>query len=141
MPRGSIFDVRGNVLASSLVIDGLSRRTYTDPAFTHLIGYASLRFGTTGLERVWDDILTGRTDPNPVNDIVDDVLDRQPRPRDLTLTIDQRLQDFAAAQLGPDIGAVVAHRPAHRRGAGHGLHADVRRHAASPATRPSPGRP
>ena len=57
MPRGSIFDVRGNVLASSQVIDGISRRTYTDPAFTHLIGFASLRFGTTGLERAWDDIL------------------------------------------------------------------------------------
>jgi peptidoglycan glycosyltransferase len=111
MPRGSIFDVRGNVLASSQVIDGLSRRTYTDPAFTHLIGFASLRFGTTGLERVWDDILLGQTDPNPVNDIVDDVLGRQPRPRDLTLTVDQRLQDFARRQLGPDIGAVVAIDP------------------------------
>jgi len=111
MPRGSIFDVRGEVLASSQVVDGLSRRTYPDPAFTHLIGFASLRFGTTGLERVWDDILTGQTDPNPVNDIVDDVLGREPRPRDLTLTVDQRLQDFAAAQLGPDIGAVVAIDP------------------------------
>lgn len=110
-PRGSIFDVRGNLLASSRVIDGISRRTYPDPAFTHLIGYASLRFGTTGLERVWDDILIGQTDPNPVNDIVDDVLGRQPRPRDLTLTLDQRLQDFARTQLGPDIGAVVAIDP------------------------------
>ena len=111
MPRGSIFEVRGNLLASSQVIDGTSRRTYTDPAFTHLIGYASLRFGTTGLERVWDDILIGQTDPNPVNDIVDDVLGRQPQPRDLTLTVDQRLQDFAAAQLGRDVGAVVAIDP------------------------------
>ena len=111
MPRGSIFDVRGEVLASSQVVDGLSRRTYPDPAFTHLIGFASLRFGTTGLERVWDDILIGQTDPNPVNDIVDDVLGREPQPRDLTLTVDQRLQDFAAAQLEPDVGAVVAIDP------------------------------
>jgi peptidoglycan glycosyltransferase len=111
MPRGAIFDARGTVLASSRVIDGISRRTYTDEAFTHLIGYASLRFGTTGLERVWDDILIGQTDPNPVNDIVDDVLGRAPRPRDLTLTVDQRLQDFAARQLGPDVGAVVAIDP------------------------------
>ena len=42
------------------MIDGVSRRTYTDPAFSHLIGYASLRFGTTGIERAWDDILIGR---------------------------------------------------------------------------------
>ena len=79
LPRGSIFDVAGRLLASSQVVDGISRRTYPDPAFTHLIGYASLRFGTTGLERVWDDILTGRTDPNPLNDMVNDVLGRQPR--------------------------------------------------------------
>jgi peptidoglycan glycosyltransferase len=111
MPRGSIFDAQGQLLASSQVVDGISRRTYTDPAFTHLIGYASLRFGTTGLERVWDDILIGQTDPNPVNDIVDDVLGRQPQPRDLTLTVDRRLQDFAGRQLGADIGAVVAIDP------------------------------
>jgi len=111
LPRGSIFDSQGRLLASSLVADGISRRTYTDPAFTHLIGYASLRFGATGVERAWDDLLTGRTDPNPLRDLVNDILDRQPSPHDLTLTIDQRLQDFAAAQLGADRGAVVAIDP------------------------------
>ena len=109
--RGTIFDARGEVLASSRVVDGLSRRSYADPAFTHVIGYASLRFGTTGIERAWDDILTGRADPNPLNDLVNDILAREPQPRDLTLTIDRRLQDFAAAQLGSDAGAVVALDP------------------------------
>ena len=111
LPRGSIFDSQGRLLASSVVVDGISRRTYTDPAFTHLLGYASLRFGATGVERAWDDLLTGRTDPNPLRDLVNDILDRQPNPHDLTLTIDQRLQDFAAAQLGADRGAVVAIDP------------------------------
>jgi penicillin-binding protein A len=111
LPRGAIFDSRGRVLASSRVIDGISRRTYRDPAFTHLIGYASLRFGVTGLERAWDDILSGRADPNPLNDWLNDVLARQAQPRDVTLTIDQRLQDFAAAQLGNDPGAIVALDP------------------------------
>ena len=111
LPRGSIFDAQGRLLASSVVADGISRRTYTDPAFTHLLGYASLRFGATGVERAWDDLLTGRTDPNPLRDLVNDILDRQPNPHDLTLTIDQRLQDFAAAQLGADRGAVVAIDP------------------------------
>jgi peptidoglycan glycosyltransferase len=111
LPRGSIFDVQGRLLASSVVTDGISRRTYTDPAFTHLIGYASLRFGATGVERAWDDLLTGRSDPNPLRDLLNDILDRQPDPHDLTLTIDQRLQDFAAGQLGADLGAVVAIDP------------------------------
>jgi len=100
LPRGAIFDARGQLLASSVVVDGISRRSYTDPAFTHLIGYASLRFGATGLERVWDDLLTGRSDPNPLRDLLNDILARKPDPHDLTLTIDRRLQDFAQAQLG-----------------------------------------
>jgi peptidoglycan glycosyltransferase len=112
LPRGTIFDASGQVLASSEVIDGLSRRTYTDPAFTHVIGYSSLRFGSTGIERSFEDLLVGQSDPNPVRDLVNDILDRQPQPRDLTLTIDRRLQDFAASQLGADPGAVVALDPA-----------------------------
>jgi penicillin-binding protein A len=111
LPRGTIFDASGQVLASSQVIDGLSRRTYADPAFTHVIGYASLRFGSTGLERAYEDILVGQTDPNPIRDFVGDILNRQPQPRDLTLTIDRRLQDFAAGLLGADRGAVVALDP------------------------------
>jgi peptidoglycan glycosyltransferase len=109
--RGSIFDASGDLLASSEVVDGLSRRTYTDTAFAHVIGYATHLFGSTGIERSFEDILVGQTDPNPVRDLVNDILDRQPQPRDLTLTIDRRLQDFAAAQLGGDAGAVVALDP------------------------------
>ena len=111
LPRGTIFDASGQVLASSEVIDGLSRRTYADPAFTHVIGYSSLRFGSTGIERAFEDILVGQTDPNPIRDFVGDILNRQPQPRDLTLTIDRRLQDFAAQLLGADAGAVVALDP------------------------------
>jgi len=109
--RGSIFDANGQLLASSTVVDGISRRSYVDGAFSHVIGYASLRFGTTAVERAWDDLLTGRADPNPLRDIVNDILARQAQPRDLTLTIDRRLQDLAAAQLGSDVGAVVALDP------------------------------
>ena len=111
LPRGTIFDANGQVLASSQVVDGLSLRTYTDTAFTHVIGYSSLRFGSTGLERAFEDILVGQTDPNPIRDLVSDILARQPQPRDLTLTIDKQLQDFAASELGTDRGAVVALDP------------------------------
>src|SRR3970282_540773 len=106
-PRGSIFDAQGQLLASSTVIDGISRRTYVDPAFSHVIGYASLRYRANAGERAWDDLLTGRSDPNPLNDVLNDVLDRRAAPRDVTLTIDSRLQDFAAAELGDAPGGVV----------------------------------
>ncbi|MGH2445934.1 MAG: peptidoglycan D,D-transpeptidase FtsI family protein [Candidatus Limnocylindria bacterium] len=111
LPRGTIFDASGQALATSELVNGLSIRHYADPAFTHVIGYASHRFGSTGIERAFEDLLVGRTDPNPIRDLVSDVLDRRPEPRDLTLTIDRRLQDFAAAQLGGDAGAVVALDP------------------------------
>jgi len=109
--RGTIFDAQGVPLATSTVVDGISRRSYVDPVFSHVIGYASLRYGTTGVEREWDDLLTGRADPNPLRDVVNDILDRQAPPRDVTLTIDRRLEDFAAQQLGTDVGAVVALDP------------------------------
>ena len=109
--RGTIFDSQGQVLASSALVDGLSIRSYADPAFTHVIGYASHRFGSTGVERAFEDLLVGQTDPNPLRDLIRDVLNRQPQPRDLSLTIDRRLQDFAAAQLGGRAGAIVALDP------------------------------
>lgn len=109
--RGSIFDARGTLLASSRVIDGLARRTYVDPAFSHVIGYASLRYGQTALEKAYDDLLTGQADPNPLRKVVDDILARQPQPDDLSLTIDKRLQDYATAQLKGLVGAVVAIDP------------------------------
>jgi peptidoglycan glycosyltransferase len=110
-PRGSIFDARGLLLASSAVVGGTSRRTYHDPAFGQVIGYASLRYGTTGVERAWDDLLTGRADADPLRQLMNQILARPPESKDLTLTIDQRLQDFAAAQLGANQGAVVALDP------------------------------
>jgi peptidoglycan glycosyltransferase len=111
-PRGTITDRRGTVLASTTVVEDLARRTYLDQASTHLLGYASLRYGTAGVERAWDELLVGLRDPNPIHDIVNDVLQRPPEPHDLVLTVDHRLQAFATAQLGGAPGAVVALDPA-----------------------------
>lgn len=111
-PRGTIFDRQGTILASTAVVDDLARRTYLDQASTHLLGYASLRYGTAGIERAWDELLIGLRDPNPLHDVVNDILQRPPEPHDLVLTVDHRLQAFAAAQLGGSIGAVVALDPA-----------------------------
>ena len=110
-PRGTIFDTNGTVLASTTVVDGIARRAYADPASTHLVGYASLRYGTSGIERAWDELLVGLRDPNPLHDVVNDVLQRPLQPHDLVLTVDARLQSFAAAQLAGSVGAIVALDP------------------------------
>ena len=109
--RGNIFDAQGELLAWSEPAEGFSRRVYANPNFTHPIGYASPSLGTTGLERAYDGYLTGQLDPNPLRQVVDEVLEREPQPKDLRLTIDARLQDFAAAQLGGQTGSVVALDP------------------------------
>ena len=110
-PRGTIFDATGTVLARTTVADGVASRAYADPAFAHVLGYASLRYGVTGIEAAWDDLLTGLRDPNPINQWLDDILNRPVVPYDLTLTLDRRLQDYAAAQLGGAVGAIVAIDP------------------------------
>ncbi|MGH2462806.1 MAG: peptidoglycan D,D-transpeptidase FtsI family protein [Candidatus Limnocylindria bacterium] len=110
-PRGTIFDTQGTVLATTVVVDGIARRTYASPASTHLLGYASLRYGTSGIESAWDELLVGLRDPNPLHDLVNDVFQLPPQPHDLVLTVDARLQQFAAAQLAGSVGAVVAIDP------------------------------
>lgn len=110
-PRGSIFDAQGTLLASTAVADDIARRTYADPAFTHLIGYAALRYGTSGIEQAWDELLVGLRDPNPLHDVVSDILQQPAQPHDLVLTADARLQSYAAVQLAGSIGAVVAIDP------------------------------
>jgi peptidoglycan glycosyltransferase len=111
-PRGTIFDREGVVLASTQVIDDLARRTYLDAASTHLLGYTSLRYGTAGVERAWDELLIGLRDPNPLHDVVNDVLQRPPEAQDLVLTVDHRLQVLASDLLSGSVGAVVAIDPA-----------------------------
>ena len=111
-PRGTIFDATGVALARTTVANGLAQRAYSDPAFAHLVGYASLRYGLSGIEAAWDDVLNGFTDPNPLHQWLNDILGRPPTQYDLTLTLDRRLQDYAAAQLGTSVGAIVAIDPA-----------------------------
>ncbi|HEY7738697.1 MAG TPA: penicillin-binding protein 2 [Candidatus Limnocylindria bacterium] len=110
-PRGTIFDRQGTVLASTAVIDDLARRTYLDAASTHLLGYTSLRYGTAGVEQAWDELLVGLRDPNPLHDVVNDVLQRPPIPHDLVLTVDHRMQALASQLLAGTVGAVVALDP------------------------------
>ena len=109
--RGNIFDARGERLAWSERADGFTRRLYADPEFSHVIGYASFILGATGVERAFDGYLTGQTDPNPVRALVDEVLEREPQPKDLRLTIDRRLQDYAGGLLADRAGSVVALDP------------------------------
>lgn len=95
--RGTIFARDGTVLATTR--DG--RRIYPlGAAAAHVVGYASTRFGTAGLEDAFDRILTARTPSGVAEEIRGlGAGGSAPRGADLVTTIDPVLQRQLAALL------------------------------------------
>ncbi|MCL2838084.1 MAG: penicillin-binding transpeptidase domain-containing protein [Oscillospiraceae bacterium] len=100
--RGSIYDRNGILLARSEVdANGNSVRRYPHGRlYSGVIGYSSPVYGRTQLELRFDRQLMGRAG-----------ISLAPRGFDLTLTIDNDLQQLARNQLGNRHGAVVAIEP------------------------------
>ena len=106
--RGRILDRHGVVLADTEVAaDGLVTRRYPLPEAAPVVGYASLRYGTGGIEAACDDLLRGETARTPWQAAVDDLLHRPPHGADVRLTLDARLQAQAQRALEGQAGAVV----------------------------------
>ncbi|MCU0832935.1 MAG: penicillin-binding transpeptidase domain-containing protein [Chromatiaceae bacterium] len=114
--RGRILDHRGEVLAASVDHRGQVVRVYpSGPAFAHVVGYSHPRFGAAGIEALANVHLNGGA-PEDLKDwgelgrqLVTQA--KQPRGRDLMLTVDGELQRLAVDLLGPRPGAVVLLRP------------------------------
>jgi peptidoglycan glycosyltransferase len=105
--RGQIVDRAGVVLASNeRDANGEVFRVYADQAVSPVVGYASLLFGSAGLERTYAADLVGlRRDP--VADLLRKFDPTPADPQDLTLALSLDLQRAALAGLGTDRGAVV----------------------------------
>jgi len=111
-PRGTIYDRDGNVLASNKRdANGEPYRVYADRALSGVVGYASRRFGTAGLERAFEAQLVGILDPDPVRDLLRKFQSVDAAPQDLTTSLSLDLQRIAVDLLGSDRGAVVAIDP------------------------------
>ena len=83
-------------------------RVYASTATTGVIGYASRRYGSAGIERTFDAELTGRRDPDPVQAILDHLdPSRRRTGDDLRTSLSLPLQRLAVSLLGNDRGAVV----------------------------------
>lgn len=106
--RGRILDRSGAVLADVTVgPDGRVTRTYPEPAAAPVVGYASLRHGTGGIEAAFDRVLRGEAGRSIWEMAWDHLLHRPPRGRDVGLTLDGMLQRLAQRSLDGRTGAVV----------------------------------
>jgi peptidoglycan glycosyltransferase len=105
--RGPIVDRNDRWLArSERDRNGEALREYRDQSLSHVVGYASRQYGTTGLERAYNAELIGLS-----SDALGGLLskfDTTPNePLGLKTTLDLRLQRAAVDGLGRDHGAVV----------------------------------
>ncbi|MGH9189684.1 MAG: peptidoglycan D,D-transpeptidase FtsI family protein [Acidimicrobiales bacterium] len=113
-PRGAIQSSDGVVLAESVPADDDFKllRRYPEPElFGHLTGFFSFTFGTDGVERSYNDLLTGRDSPQLGLDRLGDFLLERNRVGDLTLTVSKELQQTALDGLAGRKGSVVALDP------------------------------
>jgi peptidoglycan glycosyltransferase len=111
--RGEIEDRNGLWLArSDRDANGEALRRYRDDTISQVVGYASRRYGTAGLERTYNAQLLGLTGAGALGDLLGKFTSVPDRRLGLRLTLDLRLQRAAVRALGSNAGAVVMLDPA-----------------------------
>ena len=115
-PRGAIASADGTVLALSVpdetaTATGGRRRVYPmGELYAHVTGYFSVRYGATGVERVYNDRLAGLTPEQKFGSLADLFVDKD-LSADVNLTIRNDLQTIARDELAGRRGSVVALDP------------------------------
>jgi peptidoglycan glycosyltransferase len=105
--RGRILDRNGAVLAETVGEPGALERVYPEVgAFSQAVGTYSLRYGVSGVEASYDDVLRGRT-ASGWQTWWEGLLHRDPIGRDVHLTLDAAVQAAAGNALGQSRGAAV----------------------------------
>lgn len=117
-PRGDIIAGQSTLVESRETKDRLKYlRVYAGgkadvaSVFAPITGYYSLIYGATGVERAYNDALSGDDDRLFVRRVSDILTGRDPQGGSVKLTIDPDLQLLAARELGNRRGAVVALDP------------------------------
>ncbi len=106
--RGRILDREGKVLAGAeMTDDGTVTRRYPVPEAAPAVGYASLRYGTGGIESAFDTELRGETGRPAWLAAWEELLHRPPHGHHVQLTLDADLQTQAQEALAGRTGAAV----------------------------------
>ena len=111
-PRGVIQTADGTVIAQSVPSGDafkFQRQYPLGPLFAHITGYFSFTYGSEGVEKEYNDALTGKIRKDSFNPR--DLLVEKDKTGNVTLTVRRDLQEIATQQLGDRKGAVVALDP------------------------------
>jgi peptidoglycan glycosyltransferase len=110
-PRGAIVDRNGAPIATSEKTDAGFARSYKNRSLAQVVGYASTKFGLSGIEVAYAESLIGQDPADPVSIWRARYLgDRAPAGQ-VVLGIDLKIQKAAADALGGRKGAIVALDP------------------------------
>ena len=115
-PRGAITSADGVLLAESTPnpdpesIFGRVRTYPEGELFAQATGFFSLRYGATGLEKEYGDLLAGTTFEQQVRGFSDLLVDRE-NVGNLSISLRKDVQEVARDQLGDREGSVVAVDP------------------------------
>ncbi len=110
--RGLILSADGEQLANNRQEGQYYLREYPTGSLTEpWLGYNNLRYGRAGIERVYNEELTGQTGLLGVTSSWSQILGRNQRGADLKLTINMKVQRAAVDALGDRKGAIVALDP------------------------------
>jgi peptidoglycan glycosyltransferase len=110
-PRGAIVDRSGAPLATSEKIDAGFARSYKDRSLAQVVGYASTKFGLSGIEAAYADSLIGQDPADPVSIWKARYLGDRAAAGQVVLGIDLKIQRAAADALAGRKGAIVALDP------------------------------
>lgn len=108
--RGSIEDRKGEVLVKSTKYKSGVKRKYIYPrSFSHIIGYSSKNYGSSGLEAYYNKELMSSSDT--MESLRSKLNDYFINGNNIRLTLDRALQTYASEQLRGKKGSIVVLRP------------------------------
>lgn len=110
-PRGLVVAADGTQLAVSAQRPDGFRRAYADRSLVHVVGYASFKYGSAGIEGAYAESLAGRDPADPVGRWRARYLGERTPPSSVDLGIVPAIQRAAVAALAGRRGAAIVLDP------------------------------